>query len=81
MQIVAVPTTPTSVFALLGEDQRTAPINIQAAKANAADVSFGNRAHQPFFLVPGAAVEISEVNSRNVYLVGQAGDFVALGIF
>ena len=80
MKIIAVPTTPTSVFDLLGE-QQTKPVNMQAAKANVGDVLFGDKNQQPFFLPPSGSVEIPAVNTRNVFIVGTGGDFIALGIF
>lgn len=78
-----IPTTPTSVYDIVGLSQDTWDgIFFQAPASNANTVTFGDPSHQPHELRPKANGYLPVKNSKSLLFTAPAvGNFVAFSFF
>jgi len=82
-QTVAVPTTPKSVYELLGNQQsRCVGIAMQTPSTNAANVNFGTVSAQPGYIPGGNSSDVLPIrNTKDLFIKGTSGDSVILMVF
>lgn len=79
---IAVPTTPSNLYTLLGLAHCDRGVALQTPSTNAAPVYFGDQGQQPAFIPAGSSSDVLPVNSlSDLYILGTSGDSIIILVF